>query len=69
MSERKRKIIQVATLVDGDWTDAGGGLSPTIVALCDDGSLWEQNFVRGEVGKKWETVWRRVKTNEVEEGD
>ena len=50
----KRKIIQICTVIDDDY----GGTS--IIALCDDGSIWRQ----------WGTqvkYWHRIKTTTIEE--
>jgi hypothetical protein len=48
---KPRKIIQIAT--------DGGEYGTTVVALCDDGTLWESFPIRTEKG--WDRQWRQLK--------
>jgi hypothetical protein len=45
----ERKVIQIACSESSD--------GPTIVALCDDGTIWRHDIT---IGQKSAVVWRRL---------
>lgn len=58
MSATTRKIMQIATLPGYEATNVSDYNPPLVIALADDGTLWDLTY-SSDVGGEW-TTWRQL---------
>ncbi len=60
MSDYTRKVIQISTSVSVAEDINGGSQQESIIALCDDGTMWEMNRGYDEDKRGYVSKWEQI---------